>query len=114
MKNLDFNFLSASGRIRTYVAQWALDLQSSAIDRSATDAITLLWYVLVKISNVAVLCQISKRVLRVSRQSYRQKLHNKLIAKVNWLLLISLLLDYVPPSVSVNRRLTLYIICLFF
>ena len=37
----DFSYTiqSASGRIRTYVATRALDLQSSAFDRSATDAL---------------------------------------------------------------------------
>ena len=31
-------YFGAPGRIRTYVARWAIDLQSTAIDHSATDA----------------------------------------------------------------------------
>lgn len=46
-ENPGFNGICcAPGRIRTYVATWASDLQSDAIDRSATDANCLILYTL--------------------------------------------------------------------
>ncbi len=39
-------FICAPGRIRTFVARWATDLQSVAIDHSATDAMELIVRVL--------------------------------------------------------------------